>query len=85
MVITMHINDTIKNFLYDQKYFITMYDEVLYVFNYINLLKINKDEIILEFKDFKLIIWGMNFYITKMTKNEMKIKGIINKVEYKYE
>lgn len=81
----MHINDTIKNFLYDQKYFITMYDEVLYVFNYINLLKINKDEIILEFKDFKLIIWGMNFYITKMTKNEMKIKGIINKVEYKYE
>ena len=84
-MISLHINETLKNFLFDLNYFITIYENCLYAFNYLKLEKVTNTEIILKFEKFNLNIYGSEFIITKMTKNELRIKGVINKLEYKYE
>lgn len=81
----MHMKDNLINFLYDKKYFINIYDEYIYVFNYEELISLSNKKIELKFKEFNLIIEGSDLFINKMFPNEMLIKGIINKVGFKYE
>ncbi len=81
----MHINEYLKDFLFDYQYFITFYNNSLYVFNFIKINKISNYEIILEFLEFKLTIKGNDLYISKMNKNELTINGIITNMEYYYE
>lgn len=81
----MHIKDTLINFLYDKDYYIAIYDNYIYVYNYINLISLNSDIIVLKLPKFILNIEGELLYITKMTKNEILIKGKLSKVGIKYE
>lgn len=81
----MHIKDTLINFLYDKDYYIAIYDNYIYVYNYINLISLNSDIIVLKLPKFILNIEGKLLYITKMTKNEILIKGKLSKVGIKYE
>ena len=81
----MHMKDNLINFLYDKKYFINIYDEYIYVFNYEELISLSNKKIELKFKEFNLVVNGSNLFISKMLPNEMLIKGIIDKVGFKYE
>ena len=81
----MLIIDNIKNFLYDKKYFINIFDNYIHVFNYIKLNDFNDSMIKLSFLDFDLIIKGKNLFITKMLKNELLIKGELLTMEKIYE
>ena len=81
----MHIKDNLINFLYDKNYFINIYDEYIHVFNYIELISLSSNKIILKLEKFKLIINGQELFITKMIPNEILIKGSINSVEFLYE
>ena len=56
----MHIKENLVNFLYDKKYFITLYDEFIYVFNYQELTNLSEKEIILKMPNFNLCIIGEN-------------------------
>ena len=75
--------DNIKNYLYDKKYFINFYDDYIHIFNYIKLLNFSDKEVSLELNDFIINIKGEGFLVTKMTSNEILIKGIINDMEIK--
>ena len=81
----MHIKDTLINFLYDKNYFINIYEEYIHVFNYVELISLSSNKIILKLEKFKLIINGQKLFITKMIPNEILIKGNINSVEFLYE
>ena len=81
----MHIKDNLINFLYDKNYFINIYEEYIHVFNYIELISLSSNKIILKLEKFKLIINGKELFITKMIPNEILIKGCINSVEFLYE
>ena len=81
----MHMKDNLINFLYDKKYFINIYDEYIHLFNYEELVSLSSKKIELKFKEFNLVVNGSNLFISKMFPNEMLIKGIINKVGFKYE
>jgi hypothetical protein len=70
----LHIKDNIKNFLYDQQYFINIYENYIHLFNYEKIELFSKNKIIIIFSNFKLIILGNDFYICKMLKKEMLIK-----------
>jgi hypothetical protein len=70
----LHIKDNIKNFLYDQQYFINVYDNYIHLFNYEKIDLFSKDKIIFTFANFRLIIKGKDFYICKMLKKEILIK-----------
>lgn len=81
----MRIYDALKEFLYNKKYFISMYEDKLYVYHYQELIKLNSDEIILKIENFILSIKGNKLSVSQMTKEELMIQGIINEVKYKYE
>ena len=67
--------NNIKNYLYDKKYFINLFDNYIHVFNYLKLLKFSNDEINLQLENFALKIKGQDLFITKMTNNELLIRG----------
>lgn len=69
--------NNIKNYLYDKKYFINLFDNYIHVFNYFKLLKFNNKEIDLKLENFILKIKGQDLFITKMTNNEILIKGVV--------
>lgn len=81
----MHIKDNLINFLYDKKYFITLYDDFIHVFNYEELISLTNKLIILKMPDFNLVIKGEDLFITKMQQKELLIKGKITKVGKEYE
>ncbi len=80
----MNIKDTLVNFLYDKEYFITIYENYIHVFNYKKLISLTSKLIVLEMNKFNLEIKGSGLFITKMSKNELLIKGYITKVGLNY-
>lgn len=81
----MHIKDNLINFLYDKKYFINIYDNYIYVFNYEKLLTLTSVLIILKLDNFNIEIKGKDLVITKMMPKEILIKGKIKNVGFNYE
>ncbi len=81
----MNIKDTLINFLYDREYFISIYENYIHVFNYKKLISLTNRLIILEMNKFNLEIKGSDLFITKMSKEELLIKGHIEKVGMNYE
>ncbi len=81
----MHIKDNLINFLYDKKYFINIYDNYIYVFNYEKLITLTSVLIILKLDNFNIEIKGTNLVITKMMPKEILIKGKIKNVGFNYE
>lgn len=81
----MHIKDNLINFLYDKKYFVNIYDNYIYVFNYEKLLTLTSVLIILKLDNFNIEIKGTNLVITKMMPSEILIKGKIKNVGFNYE
>jgi hypothetical protein len=71
----MHIKDNLTNFLYDQNFFITFYQNNLYFFNFEEILKLSSEEIVLKFADFKVNIKGEHLEIRKMLRKELLISG----------
>ena len=78
----MHILNNLKNYLYDQNYIINIYDNYVYLFNYIELIRLMDTSIKIKFSNFIIDIEGTNFLIYKMTKKEMLIKGDVNNVRF---
>lgn len=74
-----------KNFLYDTDNFISIYDNYLHVFNYEKIDVLKNEYIEIKIKDKKVYIYGNNLKIKKLTKNEILILGVINKLEFYYE
>ena len=81
----MNLKESLVNFLYDKNYFINIYDDYIHVFNFQELISLSDKKIILSLEKFKVEITGSNIIIKKMSKNEILIKGIINKVGFFYE
>ena len=77
--------DNIKNYLYDKKYFINIYEDYIHIFNYKELKEFKDDLIIVSMPDFKLTIKGNSFFVTKMLANEILVKGKISSLEKKNE
>ncbi len=81
----MNLKESLVNFLYDKNYFINIYDDYIHVFNFQELISLSDKKIILSLEKFKVEITGSNIIIKKMSKNEILIKGLINKVGFLYE
>lgn len=80
----MHVKDTLINFLYDQEYFITIYNNHIYIFNYLSILELSRDVIILKLNKFNLRIEGNDLYIKKLLPKELLIQGSIKNVGITY-
>lgn len=73
----MHLTNKVRTFLIDQNYYIDIYDHFVHVFHYIDILKLQDEEIILQMDEFKLIIKGANFRVKRLENREILISGTL--------
>lgn len=78
----MRMIKNLQNFLYDQEYYIDLFNNCLHVYCYIDLLSLSDTYIELKLKEFILKIEGENLVVRNMDKNEILIKGIINNMRF---
>ncbi len=81
----MNLVNNIKNFLYDQSYFISIYEEYVHIFAYSKIEKFSDTVLIFKFDKFKLLVKGEKLLIKKMLVNEALVKGIIKSITFEYE
>lgn len=73
--------NNIRSFLYDQDYFINIFDNKIYIFNYLDLNHFSDTLVSLKMENFKLDINGDNLTIVKMESKEIMINGTIKGVK----
>ncbi len=73
----MHLYKTIKNFLYDQDYFIDLWKDCIHVYGIVDMDTLKESKIVLTLEKFKIQLLGENFRVLKLTKNEILIQGSI--------
>ena len=76
----MQIRDNLKNFLYDQEYYIDLYQDYIHLYGYEKLVSLSSTSIEIKFKSFLLKVKGQNLRIKNMDKKEMLIKGLIEEM-----
>ena len=81
----MNIFKSLSNFLYDKEYFIALYENEVYVYNYYDIIFLGEEKIILDFAKFNLLIKGQNLLVKQLDKKEMLIGVIIKEVSKQYE
>lgn len=82
---SMHLYKTIKSFLFDQEYFIDMYQKYIHVYSFVDIVTLEEEKIILQMPTFLLTMEGKEFRILKLTKNEILIEGILESLMVKNE
>ncbi len=73
----MKIANALSNFLYDKKYFVTIFDNCLHIYKYQELLKLTSTVIIVKMEEFELRIVGQDLTIVQMNNEEILIMGLI--------
>lgn len=77
----MKMINNIKSFLYDKDYFINVFDNYVYVFNYQDLNHFSDTQINLQLEKFNIIIMGQNLCIVKMMEKEILVQGKIEGIK----
>ena len=81
MVKYMKMFNDIRNFINNDSFKIIIYDNLIDVINYKEIIDINSSSIkILSDKEINII--GENLCITKMLDNELLIKGLIKDISF---
>lgn len=74
-----------KSYLKKEDYYVILYSNYIYIYKYLDIIKFTDKYISLKLNKIILNIYGYDLLITKMEKDELLIKGNINKVEKIYE
>lgn len=74
--------DIIRNNFRNNDYYICLYHNHIYVYNYIEIITFTNELIILSFNNYKVKIKGKNMHIKKMAHFELLIEGLIIGVTY---
>lgn len=81
----MNIFKSLSNFLYDKDYFIALYENEIYIYNYYDITFLGNTKVIIKFAKFTLTIIGKDLFVKQLDKKEMLIAGTINGVNKDYE
>ena len=76
----MNIKNAIINFLYDKNYFISFFEDSIYIYNYESIINLSENKITLIIEDFTIDIIGNNLKITQMNNIELLIEGNIKNI-----
>lgn len=77
--------EILKNYLRGEEYYIILYSNFIYIYNYKEIVKFTDNFISLKLEKIKVNIYGNDLLITKLESRELLIKGNISKVEKLYE
>ena len=73
--------DRLKECFFNHDYYISIYPNHIYIVNYIEILDFANTLIKLRFNSFSLLIKGLDFKITRKTKNEIDVCGLFSSME----
>lgn len=74
--------DIIDNMMRSNNYYICLYNNYIYIFNYLSIISFDNNLIMVKFDKFNLKIKGFNMLIKKMEEKELVIYGNILGVNY---
>ena len=77
--------DRITNYINDNTFRFTVYENTIHVLNYKRILILEEDRISFQSKNQKIKIEGEGLIIKKILNQEMLITGKIYKIEVSYE
>lgn len=77
----MNIKEIIDNCLKKEKYYISIYSDNIYIYNYLNIILYNNNLIMIELENNNYKIYGNGLKIIKSYNKELLIKGDIIKIE----
>ena len=81
----MKFANALSDFLYDKKYFITIFEDKVHIYRFFELKKLTNDEIILKLENFDIIINGNKLCVLQMNNEEIIIQGNITNIGKIYE
>lgn len=76
--------DKVKRFITDNEYKITIYENQIYIMNYIEIISLTEKTTTILIPNAKLIIKGINLHLEKICDKELLIKGKTLSVEVEY-
>ena len=77
----MHINNILKNYLYNKKEFITWYNNEIYIFGLEQIESLCSEKIVVKLLNFYLEVLGNDLKITKCSEKELIIGGEIDEIK----
>ncbi len=76
----MHLTSRVREFLIDQNYYIDIYDGHIHVFHYVDIVKLQEEEIVLQMESFLLKIYGSNFRVKRLETQEILLSGNLERM-----
>ena len=74
--------DILNSALRGNDYYICLYKNNIYIYNYEEIINFNSDYILVKISNLNIKIKGSNLHILKMENHELLIRGLINGVWY---
>ena len=71
----------ILNKIKDNKYEVNIKENILHIINYINIINLKDNEIIIELNEYNLLITGNQLLIRELDEKEILINGKVSKIE----
>ena len=78
----MHLYKTIKNFLFDQEYFIDLWQNNIHIYGFLDILSLQEEKAGFHFERFDVGLVGKDFGVLKLTKNEILIQGELREMRF---
>ena len=79
----MKLIENAKNFLEDKKSKIIMFDNNIYILNYLDIKSFDSNKFIILIENKQLILNGKNITIKRLSKDEILINGNIQNIEFR--
>jgi hypothetical protein len=77
----MHFKNRVREFLIEQDYYIDIYEKHIHVFQYVDIVKLQTTEVILQMDGFQLKLLGTDFRVKKLESREILICGNLERLE----
>lgn len=73
--------DIIRSYFKDEKYYIVMFNDGVYIKNYNNILSLTEDELLININEVLYRVKGKNFILSKTVGKELTVNGSIESIE----
>ena len=73
--------DIIRSYFKDDKYYIVMFNDGVYIKNYNNILSLTEDELLININEILYRVKGKNFILSKTVGKELTVNGSIESIE----
>ena len=73
--------DIIRSYFKDEKYYIVMFNDGVYIKNDNNILSLTEDELLININEILYRVKGKNFILSKTVGKELTVNGSIESIE----